>query len=137
MSLGVAAAIVGLSLVCLAPGASLAQGAPAAAHAQAPAAVSHAYVVRYMGDVSCDDWLNLPNRTDFPRDAVLNWVLGYLSRAAVARGVDLLAPADQDAITDWMNGYCAAHQRSSVLTGASSLEKEMAEGRGPRTAAWP
>ena len=132
---GGAAAVVGLCLLCLAPGAGFAQAVPV--HAQGAPTSSHAYVVRYMGDVSCDDWLNLPNRTDFPRDAVLNWVLGYLSRAAVARGVDLLAPADQDAITAWMSSYCTEHQRSTVLTGASSLEKEMAEGHGPKTGQWP
>jgi hypothetical protein len=121
-------AAIGLSLLCLAPGGVLAQPAPAD---------PHAYVIRYMGDVGCEDWLNLPDRTDFPRDATLNWVLGYLSRAAVARNVDLLAPADQAAITNWMNDYCTHHLRSTVLTGASSLEKEMADGRGPRSMSWP
>jgi hypothetical protein len=110
---------------------------PSAGHAQTTPAQPHAYVIRYMGDVGCEDWLNLPDRTDFPRDAVLNWVLGYLSRAAVARNVDLLAPADQAAITNWMNAYCALHLRGTVLTGASSLEKEMADGSGPRSMSWP
>jgi hypothetical protein len=87
-----------------------------------------------MGEVSCDTWLHEPTNADFPRDAVLNWVLGYLSRAAVARGIDLLRPADQQAIGDWMDNYCTRQSRSSVLTGASILEKELASGGGPRTA---
>jgi hypothetical protein len=130
MGSGGAAVAVSLCLLGLAPGASFAQSAPAG---------GHAYVVRYIGDVGCEDWLNQPDRADFPREAVLNWVLGYLSRAAVARGVDLLRPADQEAIIDWMNTYCAAHARSTVLTGASSLEKAMADGQGPRSAKldWP
>lgn len=92
------------------------------------------YIIRYMGEVSCDTWLHEPANADFPRDAVLNWVLGYLSRAAVARGIDLLRPADQQAIGDWMDSYCVRQPRSTVLTGASSLEKELANGGGPRTA---
>lgn len=130
MSPGGAAVAIGLSLLCAAPTLSSAQPAPSA---------SRSFLVRYMGEVSCETWLKAPGDADLPRDAVLNWVLGYLSRAAVARGVDLLRPADQEAIVDWLDSYCTRQPRSTVLTGASMLEKEMADGGGPKSAQldWP
>lgn len=130
MSPGGAAVAIGLSLLCAAPTLSSAQPAPSA---------SRSFLVRYMGEVSCETWLKAPGDADLPRDAVLNWVLGYLSRAAVARGVDLLRPADQEAIVDWLDSYCTRQPRSTVLTGASMLEKEMAAGGGPKSAQldWP
>jgi len=125
MRAGGAAVVVGLCLGCMAPGVGLAKPAPTA---------GGSYIVRYMGDVSCENWLRGSAREDFPREAVLNWVLGYLSRAAVARQIDLLAPADQVAIGEWMDSYCERKPRGSVLSGASSLEKEMAGGGGPKSA---
>jgi hypothetical protein len=125
-----AAVLCGLSLVCAMPTLSFAQPAPTA---------SKSFLVRYMGEVSCETWLAAPDKAELPRDAVLNWVLGYLSRAAVARGVDLLRPADQEAIVDWLDSYCTRQPRSTVLTGASMLEREMVAGEGPKSAQldWP
>jgi hypothetical protein len=84
------------------------------------------YMVRYMEEVSCKSWLHGGVLTGYSRDAALNWVLGYMSRASVARGQDLLGPQDQTALALWMDDFCSREPDSNILTGANRLEKELA-----------
>ena len=96
------------------------------APAQDLSTARQAYIVRYMEEVSCKAWLHGGELTGYSRDTALNWVLGYVSRASVARGQDLLGPQDPSSVALWMDDFCAREPGGTILTGASRLESELA-----------
>jgi hypothetical protein len=101
-------------------------GLPCATRAQA-APVHY----RYMGEASCGAWPKQVEFEDIKKVVPLNWVLGFLSKASVDRGVDLMANVDVASVSAWMDNYCATHPLDSILTGAFELERELATRAAP------
>ena len=106
------ACIVALGLMLT--GGSSALGAPR--HAQ------------WMGEATCSAWPTHQAYDDFDKALLLNWVLGWLSRGG-KEGPDLLAAVDQVKVSAWIDRYCAANPRETLISAANTLERELALSR--------
>jgi hypothetical protein len=80
---------------------------------------------RYMGPISCGSWPKDEPHTRPGKALMLNYVLGYLSRASVAHKRDLLAHVDPASVSAWMDNYCQTHPLDTILRGADVLEEEL------------
>jgi hypothetical protein len=83
------------------------------------------YQLRYMGNVSCGAWPKYLGYDNYQKASLLNWVLGYVSRASIGYSKSLLEVVDQANVAAWMDQYCAANPLNSILDGAQVLEAEL------------
>jgi hypothetical protein len=86
---------------------------------------------RHMGEFGCGSWPSAESFERLPKAALLNWILGYLSRAAFADHADLLATVDQSSASAWMDNYCQAHPLDTVAQGAYALEQDLRSRAAP------
>jgi hypothetical protein len=84
-----------------------------------------------MGEMSCGAWPKAAKFDDPEKASVLNWVLGFMSRASGDRGLDLMANVDVPSISAWMDNYCAAHPLDTKITGSYVLERELVARTAP------
>jgi hypothetical protein len=78
-----------------------------------------------MGQIGCGDWPKYLHSDDLAKAALLNWVLGYLSRASLSESADLLENVDQASVSAWLDNYCSVHPLDTLVQGAWALEKEL------------
>jgi hypothetical protein len=95
---------------------------------------SDARTYRWMGSdtFNCGNWPKSADYTSVEKAVMLNWVLGFLSRASGESGrPDLLLNTDQQTVAAWLDTYCAAHPLDGVPTAAHVLQNELtARARG-------
>lgn len=96
-----------------------------------PCAAQAQVTFKYMGEMSCGAWPKLSPYTDIQKAAVLNWVLGYLSRASWADNHDLLSNVDQPSVSAWLDNYCAANPLEAVTSAVHALEQQLLVRTGP------
>jgi hypothetical protein len=89
------------------------------------------YSFRWMGALSCETWPATASANDTEKAAALNWVLGYLSRAQLARQVNWFQDLGPDLVSAWLDRYCADHPRDQLAEAIGGLETELTSAFGP------
>lgn len=81
------------------------------------------------GGSSCAEWTA---QTQAGQGS-MQWALGYLSRAAYARGLDILKAPDAQTIQARLAAYCQAHPKANLNLATAALEIELVrQARGKR-----
>lgn len=94
----------------------------------ARAADDVARTYRWMGSetFSCGNWPRSAAYTRADKALMLNWVLGFLSRAGGEEGrPDILRGVDQETVSVWLDNYCTANPLDGVATAAHRLQDEL------------
>lgn len=100
----------------------------------APASQSPGIMLRYMGVLSCGEWL--ATKGDYKsreRSMPLNWALGAVSGISMATKQDLLADVDQASVAAWLDQYCAANPLDGLPDAVRALVNELSARRGVRS----
>lgn len=90
-----------------------------------PGSASADVHMKWMGQLSCGAWPKNASHTAVEKAATLNWVLGYLSRGAVAKKSDILGHVDQASVSAWLDRYCNENPLDDIPVAASALELEL------------
>ncbi|HKQ23898.1 MAG TPA: hypothetical protein VJT81_05590 [Burkholderiales bacterium] len=74
--------------------------------------------IRGVGAISCGTWTKDAKEANKLGQLInLTWVQGYISSYNAHTGQNLFEGVDNDAITAWMDNYCAKNPLSVVMKG--------------------
>ena len=77
------------------------------------------------GAVSCGTWTKDRKANLFAQAVNLSWVQGYISSYNFHTDRNLFDGVDNDAITAWMDNYCAKNPLAAIHDAAVELEGEL------------
>lgn len=98
----------------------------AAALSAAPVSASGTTIKQlWMGSMSCGAWPKYTPHGQSEKSIPLNWVLGYLSRSAIANETNIIGAVDHASIAAWIDNYCQSHPLDDIPTATRVLEAEL------------
>lgn len=81
--------------------------------------------VTVVGGKSCGNWVKYRADSDtFAKTVVQNWIMGYLSGAAMNKGSDFLSKLDGDSVFLWYDQYCQNNPLNSLAQASEQLIRE-------------
>ena len=80
-----------------------------------------------VGSVSCKEWIEdrAGNSDSFNKNVDQSWVVSFLNGYALATKIRFLDNVKTGYVFNWMDKYCASHQKDKINDGALTLAHQL------------